>query len=140
MESNRQLIESLQIQVKRDDAKSTERLHVTVILSVFIANPIIKSFSKEDIYNLKVEDHHDELLNLLKLNVFVQVKNDIIILQKPVTKTATFKINREEVDFNFNDQDAFLLVVEAKLFDIRPEGTKRKVITYEDTDVIDDTK
>ncbi|WP_298511816.1 hypothetical protein [uncultured Kordia sp.] len=125
---------------KEKDKKSTNKIHVEVAIETIFENLKIAEFSAEDIENLKTDGK--EPLNIVRLFVNLIPKGELVIAEKPGDPLKDkLKIDKAEgAKFEFNDDDNSILVVETRILGIRPEGTKRKVITYEDSDVIDQTE
>lgn len=140
MNTKLDMIESLAVNVNRDDKEFSERLHIEVTISTYFSNSEIREFSKEDLYNLNVTGNLEGRIDLLKFNVYLVTSLDAIKLEKPVEVKRTFHLtNKKNASFVFNDSS--ILVTDVILIStINPTGTKRTVITYEDTDVIDEGK
>jgi len=140
MNTNLNAIERLAVNIARDDNESSERLHIEVVISTYFSNSEIREFSKEDVYNLKVTDNQDAEVGLLKFNVYLVTSLDAIKLEKPVEVKRSFQLkNKVNASFVFNDSSILLTDVHV-VSNMNPTGTKRTVITYEDTDVIDEGK
>ncbi|MEM6684543.1 MAG: hypothetical protein AAF617_02010, partial [Bacteroidota bacterium] len=59
---------------------------------------------------------------------------------KSIHKEFVIENGAKGVSYQFDRDENSLLLIEVSFDGTRPDGTKRKVITYEDTDEIDDTK
>jgi hypothetical protein len=114
-------------------------LHIDVTISTFLSNLEINEFSENDLYNLKIVDNAGATFKLLKFDVHLINSENLIALEKPVVIKREFRLkNKENANFTFDTDENSILLTDVKL-NIKPTGTKRAVITYEDTDVIDDT-
>ena len=60
------------------------------------------------------------------------------MLKQPVLISKVFELKQSELGYKFNNNSDFIFLTNI-VSPEKPTGTKRTVITYEDTDVIDDT-
>lgn len=141
MKTDDKYLKSLKlIRVGRQKGKiSTKKIWVDVEIITILDNLEIAKFSPEDITNLKTDEKKP--LNILRLRInLISKGNNSIITKIPEPLIGRFEITKgTDVQFEFDDDTNSILVVEAKIKGIRPDGTKRKVVTYEDTDEIDET-
>ena len=125
---------------KEKDAKSTNKIHVEVAIETILENFMIAKFSSEDIKNLTSKG--EEPLNIVRLFVNLIPKGEPVVAEKPVDtlegKLIIDKVKNENTKFDFDEDENSILVVEVKINGVKPDGTKRKVITYDDCDEIDE--
>jgi hypothetical protein len=127
------------IKVEREkNKKSTDKIHIEVEVKTIFENLTVAKFSPKDITNLKTDGK--EPLNILRFCINLIPRGDNLIVAKiPEPLIGEFEIIKsKDVQFVFDDDANSILVVEAKIIGTRPDGAKRKVITYEDSDEIDE--
>jgi len=139
MEVNKSPIKDLIVKLDRDNAETTNRLHIYVTIWTYFSEVEIKQFSKEDLFNLAFAETDTDRLGILKFNIHLVPSSNATILNKPTVVSKSFYLtNGENANFKFNEKINNIFLAEVIQL-TKPTGTKRTVITYEDTDVIDDT-
>ncbi|MEM6721425.1 MAG: hypothetical protein AAF611_19015 [Bacteroidota bacterium] len=141
MNIDRNVIKSFTATVAKEaKVTSTSKIHIKIEVETTLKDAKIKDFQNEDIYNLTILDKVDDSFKLLKLNIYVVPNSrEIEFLEKPQTIKNFFVIdkkNKAEFEFDIEENSIFLMEVKVDIF--KPEGTKRRVITYEDSDDIDE--
>lgn len=127
------------IKVAREkNKKTTDKIHIEVEVKTIFENLRVAEFSPKDITNLKTDEKNP--LNILRLRInLIPRGDDLIVAKIPEPLIGKFEIIKsKDVQFEFDNDANSILVVEAKIIGTRPDGTKRKVITYEDSDEIDE--
>lgn len=141
MKTDDNLIESFIVKVARDkNADTTENLHVTATIKTFFENVKIEPFSKTNLYNFTIVDNAGDKSQLLKLDIYVILPTKIVKSTELFEHKNIYKFNKNEAaDFEFDagKNSVFLIEAKIKAKNSKPEGTKRKVITYEDSDIIE---
>lgn len=128
-------IDQLLIKIARDNQDTTENLHIYVTLWTYFLNMSIKDAEKDDLENLK--DKNDKDLGILQFNIRIQL-NNLEKSPEPIAVNKLFKLQKgKDFQFTFDKKNSNVFVTQL-LLDTKPDGTKRTVITYEDTDVIDE--
>lgn len=136
------------IRVAREKKQETSKLHIWVTLLIKFSNVEIIPFNREkDLKNFETIDEEGKSIGVLNFNVHVEpIDNDSKLSETPITISKFYEFTNEiggNADFKFDEGKNFIFltnIITDKLITSRPEGTKRTVITYEDTDVIDDTR
>lgn len=128
-------IKNFNVHISRTAGDIANEICVYVTIWTLFSNTEIKSFEAEDLRNLNVEK---DTAGVLNLNVHLVRKENSILLEKPVLVYKVFELKRSELDFRFNEKNDFIFFTNI-ISPEKPTGTKRTVITYEDTDIIDDT-
>ncbi|EDP95955.1 hypothetical protein U8527_13710 [Kordia algicida OT-1] len=139
MKTEKNPIKSVQMVVAREDKETTNQLHVELTVETTF-DIDFKEVSSEDINNLEAfNKDKTAVLNVLKLSIYLipktKVSSETIFKNKH--KFEIIKDPKKGIDFKFDNDENSVFVVEVKVKDARPDGTKRKVITYEDSDLID---
>lgn len=142
MKTEKNPIKSVQMVVARENKETTNQIHVELSVETTL-DVAFKEFSAEDINNLEAFNKDKTVtLNVLKLSIY-------LIPKTPVSSETIFKTQKKfeitkdpekGIDFKFDNYENTVFVVEIKVNDSRPDGTKRKVITYEDSDLIDQSQ
>ncbi|WP_430408819.1 hypothetical protein [Kordia sp.] len=138
MKNNRSVasIKDFKIHITRSPGEVAEEIYVYVTIWSQLSNVEIKDFATEDLQNHNTEK---EAAGVLNLDIHLVRKENSIVLDKPVLIYKVFELNRSELNFKFNEKNDFIFLTNI-ISQEKPTGTKRTVITYEDTDVIDDTR
>ena len=142
MKTIQQEISNIDIRIERNNKPETDKILVYATAWTTTPNLKFKDFEEKDLYNINL--NWNELdLRLLKLKLY------LVPDEKAEPSTSEhypinyfFEIvNNENAHFVFNNKEDNVLItkVEIKGAIRNPTGTKRTVITYEDTDIIDDT-
>ena len=146
MEPQDNVLESLKIQVKRSNNKvSANEIRIKLTIDEKYAKDYkFKDFSKEDLCNFTLiksaETESKEKLGILKFDAYLIFKKQSAAANGEDKPEKEYKIKKENPeDFQFDNSENSLLLVQVFADGIRPTGTKRKVVTYEDTDIIDET-
>ncbi len=129
------LIKKINVHISRTKGEIAEEIYVYITAWSLLSNLEIKPFEAEDLRNHNVEKG---TAGVLHLDVHLIKKESSIELKKPVLIHKVFELRRSELDFKFNEKNDFIFLTNIITPD-KPTGTKRTVITYEDTDIIDDT-
>ncbi len=129
------LIKKINVHISRTKGEIAEEIYVYITAWSLLSNLEIKPFEAEDLRNHNVEKG---TAGVLHLDVHLIKKESSIELKKPVMIHKVFELRRSELDFKFNEKNDFIFLTNIITPD-KPTGTKRTVITYEDTDIIDDT-
>jgi predicted DNA-binding ArsR family transcriptional regulator len=144
MKSQKDVLKSLKIHVKRTNNKVlANEIRVKLTIEKPTGDYIFKDFSEDHIRNFELiettQTESKERLGILKFDAHLIFKEkEVTENDKKPEKEYIIK-NGIHADFKFDHAENSLLVVEVFADGIRPLGTKRKVITYEDSDLIDDT-
>ncbi len=138
METNQPIssILDFDVRIARNVGREASKIYVYLTIWTLFPDVKIKSFETKDLLNHKANVQSPGILNL---NTFVVAKKNSILLEKPTVAFKFFELNKEnDIDFEFNLNSDFIFLINIHDL-VRPEGTKRKVITYEDSDIIDET-
>jgi hypothetical protein len=126
--------------VRKDNEDGTiKTLYVSVRVLTTLEGLTIRDFSETDILN--VGDPTE--IGLLNLNIHAVTTNENHNSGNKELKLLTkiFTLNVADVKFFFDKEIYSVFIGNLNIpVSVGPVGTKRTVITYEDTDVIDDTK
>lgn len=129
------LIKKINVHISRTKGDIADEIYVYITVWSLLSNLEIKSFEAEDLRNHNTEKG---IAGVLNLDIHLIKKENSIELKKPVLVHKVFELRRSELDFKFNEKNDFIFLTNIITPD-KPTGTKRTVITYEDTDIIDDT-
>ncbi|WP_298420566.1 hypothetical protein [uncultured Kordia sp.] len=129
------LIKKFNAHVSRNKGDVANEVYVYITILSQFSNVEIKAFEVKDLRNLNEEK---DVAGVLNLDVHILRKEGAIVLKKPTLIYKVFEFNTNELDFRFNEKNDFIFLINV-ITNEKPTGTKRTVITYEDTDVIDDT-
>lgn len=142
MKTNQSGILNINFRVFREDKSETNRLQIYGTLWTNLSNVEIKEFEKEDLKNITISKEHGINFGLLKLKIVIISTGEPKLLNKFIPLNCCLDLtNGENADFKFDEyNDNILLINVNNQVTGNPTGTKRTVITYEDTDVIDETK
>ena len=140
METDNNSLKLLRLdRVARDKGKSSNRIHVDVSIETIFENLEIAKFSSKDITNLKTEGNEPLNILLFRINLVPRDGDLGVTGVIPEPLSGEFKIEKgKDVQFEFDNDENSILIIEAKISGTRPDGTKRKVITYDDCDEIDE--
>lgn len=133
-------IVDIDIKVCREDKEKTNRLQLFVTVWLTISNLEIRNVTEEDISSIQVNKE----IGIMQVNVHLDPipNNTVTEIEKPVAISRFIDFKNEDPKnpkFEFELNKNFILLVNI-ISDVRPTGTKRRVIVYEDADIIDDTK
>jgi len=128
-------IKDFNIHISRNSGSVAEKIYVYITIWSFLSNVEIKSFEAKDLRNHNTDT---KVAGVLNLNIHIIKSEHSILLKKPTLIYQVFELNKSELDFRFNEKNDFIFLANIISQD-KPTGTKRTVITYEDTDVIDET-
>lgn len=128
-------IKDFNVHISRSAGNIANEIYVYVTIWSLLSNAEIKNFEAEDLQNHNKEK---DAAGVLNLNVHLVRKENSIVLKKPVLVYKVFELKSSELDFKFNKENDFIFLTNI-ISPEKPTGTKRTVITYEDTDIIDDT-
>lgn len=109
----------------KDGILHTEHLFVHVLYWVDSTGFILVK------QNFLVKDN----INILILSLERNIQENITF--KPTPLTFSLELDEKNDKLDFNDASNHLFLVEIIDENGRPTGTKRSVVTYEDTDIID---
>ncbi|AXG71514.1 hypothetical protein KORDIASMS9_03771 [Kordia sp. SMS9] len=132
-------VTSFTAKVKRTkDAASADKIHVFATIKTNFTATVVK-FSQKHLYTLRMVDNAGDAFNLLKYDIYLIPSLDEDASEQMVQHENLFKLEKEDgVQFEFDEEENSLFMMEVKIQGTRPEGTKRRVITYEDCDEIDE--
>ncbi|WP_298420568.1 hypothetical protein [uncultured Kordia sp.] len=137
-----QEISNIEIRIQRENKAETNKILVYATAWTTIPNLKFKDFENKDLNNINIiwEDLDLKLLEL-KLYLIPDDGNEPPVRRFYAINYFLEIINNENAKFEFNNKDNNVLLtkVSMKVGTADPTGTKRTVITYEDTDIIDDT-
>ena len=127
--------------VCRDNDTKTERLQVFVVVWTKFTNMTIREVAANDLKHTIIHKGYEDELGILQLNLYVvPIENaEIMIAKQPIVLSKFIEFDRtthKNLKFDNDTNATFFISVFPPN---RPDGTKRRVITYEDSDVIDDT-
>lgn len=125
------------IRVFRDTEKQTKRLQIYLTIWSRFQDIKIDDFLEKDLQNKTANKGEIDELGILELNI--NVSGIPKPTSKPVAISKCIELeNGKNANFIFDEDKNFIFLANV-ILPIKPEGTKRRVITYEDADIIDDT-
>ena len=130
------------IRVCRDDGKETKRLQLFITVWIAQSNLEIQDVTIEDLLHTTINKETENEVGILQLDVHVATipEKESKPLKKPVGISKLIEITDDSKTTLKYDEDLNSMFLVSIFPPSRPTGTKRRVIVYEDADIIDDTK
>lgn len=132
---------NINVRVERQDKLESNEILIYATIWTTFPNIRLKKFERKDLRNVTILN--PVALGFLNLDLVLETQDvEVEQLKEPIPINCFLRlINGENADFEFNaDRNNVFVTNVIDEITGRPTGTKRTVITYEDTDIIDDTR
>ncbi len=134
-------IVNINVRVVRENKPETDIILIYATVWTNLSNLKFKEFLRRDLVNIGAVAPRVDL-RMLNLNLYLEKTDETSTLEEYIPINCFLELKKGiNADFKFNEDMENIFVTNVILNEVQtnPTGTKRTVITYEDTDVIDDT-